>query len=70
MKDKGIGINKVHHKKIFKRYYQVGNEKFKSGMGVGLFITKEIVERHGGTVSVRSTEGNGSTFIVQIPAMK
>jgi PAS domain S-box-containing protein len=70
VKDKGIGIDKSHHKKIFKRYYQIGSEKFKSGMGVGLFITKEIVERHGGTIRIRSQEGKGSAFMVEIPAMK
>jgi signal transduction histidine kinase len=38
-----------------------------SGMGIGLYVVREIVARHGGTVDVTSMEGAGSTFIIRIP---
>jgi two-component system CheB/CheR fusion protein len=40
-----------------------------SGMGVGLYVVKEIVSLHGGSVEVASAEGRGSTFIVRIPLL-
>lgn len=65
--DEGIGISKSTQKKIFDLFERgVPQESFK-GLGVGLFITKQIVDAHGGTLSVESKEGHGSTFTIDIP---
>ncbi len=70
--DFGIGIDKEHQKKIFDRFYRVTdpNEKTFPGLGIGLYITSEIVKRHGGSVEVKSTKGKGSEFSFCIPFKK
>lgn len=67
--DTGIGIPVVAHEQLFNRFYRAENaETYKiSGMGIGLFVVKEIVELHGGSIWVSSTEGAGSTFTVCLP---
>jgi len=68
--DKGDGINKKAHKLIFEKFYRVENSltaKTK-GHGLGLAIVKNLVELNGGTISVKSSEGKGSTFTVTFPA--
>jgi signal transduction histidine kinase/DNA-binding response OmpR family regulator len=67
--DTGIGIPVSEQTKIFKRFYQVDNSQTRryEGSGVGLALTKELVELQGGTISVSSEEGKGSIFIVYIP---
>ncbi len=70
IKDNGIGLNSSEFKRIFKRFYRVSNlsTQEKKGTGLGLFIVKEIIEKHGGKISADSNgEGKGSTFIVQLP---
>ncbi len=69
VKDYGIGIEKEQQKKIFERLYQVTdrNEKTFPGLGLGLFIAKEIVERHSGKIWVTSEKGKGSTFSFSLP---
>ena len=66
-KDQGLGIESQHHEKIFQRFERINTNDTLGGMGLGLFITKQIVEAHGGTISVQSTLGHGSTFIVKLP---
>jgi signal transduction histidine kinase len=68
VKDRGIGIPAGALPHIFERFYR--SEKLEhaiSGLGIGLYLVKEIVTRHGGRVWVESTEGAGSTFSVQLP---
>jgi signal transduction histidine kinase len=69
--DFGIGINKVDQEKVFERFYRVSgkNETTFSGFGIGLFIAKEIIERHDGTISVESEMGLGSTFSFTLPVV-
>ena len=69
IKDNGLGIPSGDLKRIFKRFYRVSETATeKRGTGLGLFIVKSIIERHGGRVSAQSKgEGMGSTFIVQLP---
>jgi PAS domain S-box-containing protein len=70
VKDDGIGIHEEDQKKIFERFYRAKERTVHTypGFGIGLFIVKEFVERHGGKVIVQSEEGNGSTFTFTIPA--
>jgi signal transduction histidine kinase len=66
--DKGIGIAKENLKDLFSQFYRaVEPGRNISGLGLGLFISKEIVERHGGTISVESELGIGSVFTFSIP---
>lgn len=70
IKDNGIGVPPADLKRIFKRFYRVLNKAGHEtkGTGLGLFIVKSIVERHGGKVSAQSRgEGLGTTFLVQLP---
>jgi two-component system CheB/CheR fusion protein len=70
VRDYGIGIEEEHIPKIFTRFYQIESSKYKSGMGVGLFISKEIVDRHGGKIKAISQKGQGTSIIVEFPAME
>jgi signal transduction histidine kinase len=67
--DTGIGIDAEHQERIFERFYQVDGttRRTHGGCGLGLALVKEIVERHGGAVSVVSQPGQGSTFTVLLP---
>ncbi len=69
--DFGIGIDPAHHKRIFERFYQVTDpqEKTYPGLGIGLYISNEIVARHRGRMWVESSKGNGSTFYVTLPLL-
>lgn len=66
VRDHGIGISKDHHEKIFNRFERI-NPKEVSGLGLGLFLTKQIIEAHNGTITVESDLGKGSTFTVELP---
>ena len=67
--DPGIGIPASALSHLFRRFYRAENVQLThiSGMGVGLYIVKEIVTMHGGTVEVESHEGKGSVFRVLLP---
>lgn len=70
--DTGIGIPGDQLDKIFNRFHRIDNTEGRSqeGTGIGLAMIKELVKLHGGTISVTSVQGAGSTFIVTIPAGK
>lgn len=72
VQDFGIGIAKIHHQHIFDRFYQVTDpeEKTFPGLGIGLHIAREIVERHRGRIWVESRKGAGATFFVALPLLK
>ena len=63
--DTGIGISEQHKHQVFDRFYRV--DKNVSGSGIGLALTKVLVEQHNGTIEVESSEGRGSTFYISIP---
>lgn len=69
VRDHGIGIAQEHIDRIFERFYRVhgtDNKTF-TGMGLGLHISHEIIQRHGGRMWVNSTPGQGSTFSFSLP---
>ena len=67
--DDGIGIDKDHHELIFNRFNQVvdKNAEVKGGSGLGLTITKRIIDIHGGEIYVESEVGKGSKFTIILP---
>ncbi|HYL43670.1 MAG TPA: PAS domain-containing sensor histidine kinase [Ktedonobacteraceae bacterium] len=67
VRDYGIGIPQEQHSKLFERFYRVSTDSYFPGLGMGLYITSEIVKRHSGDITVESEEGKGSTFIVSLP---
>ena len=68
VKDDGTGIASEYHKKIFEKFHQVGNFAEKTGStGLGLTITRELIEMHGGKIRVESKEGKGANFIFTLP---
>ncbi|MBS4534456.1 HAMP domain-containing histidine kinase [Clostridium sp. D2Q-14] len=70
IEDQGIGIPKCDYNQVFKRFYRGNSKEVKAqtGSGVGLYLTREIINRHNGTISVSSGEkGVGSKFIIQLP---
>jgi signal transduction histidine kinase len=70
--DTGIGIPENEQSSIFDKFYQVGNSTGggREGTGLGLPITKHLVELHGGTISVESRPGQGSRFNLIIPLVQ
>lgn len=69
VEDNGIGIARVERAKIFRRFYQVDQRLARNaeGCGLGLSIVKQIVDAHGGEISVESEPGKGSRFTAGIP---
>jgi signal transduction histidine kinase len=70
--DTGSGIPKEDLPKVFNKFFRSGSllTYNKTGVGLGLYLGKEIVENHGGKISVDSTEGEGTTFTVELPIIK
>lgn len=69
--DSGIGIPAEHQSKIFQRFYQVDATQTRAfeGTGIGLALTKELIELLHGTITVTSEAGKGSTFTVRLPTI-
>ncbi len=70
VEDYGIGIPEDQQGQVFDLYFRAANVSAGNygGLGLGLFISKGIVERHGGSIRVESEEGRGSTFYFSVPA--
>ena len=67
VKDHGPGISQDKQTAIFERFARATNSRDISGLGLGLFISKEIIEAHQGTIRVESELGKGARFIVELP---
>jgi two-component system phosphate regulon sensor histidine kinase PhoR len=69
VRDRGIGIPEAEQHRLFEPFYRASNASVRNypGVGLGLHITRELVERHGGRIWVESAEGQGSTFHVELP---
>ena len=69
VKDFGIGIDEAHQQRIFERFYQIADleERTYPGLGIGLYLSGEIIQRHHGSIQVESKKGEGSIFSVSLP---
>ena len=69
IKDSGIGIPKAEQEKVFSKFFRAKNAvSFQtSGSGLGLYVAKNIVEKHGGEISLESEEGAGTTVAFSLP---
>jgi signal transduction histidine kinase len=69
IKDSGIGISKDELNKIFNKFYQAytGDDRKNEGTGLGLFICKEIIQKHNGEIWAESQLGKGSKFVIKMP---
>jgi signal transduction histidine kinase len=69
--DTGIGITELERERLFERFFrsQTALERQIQGTGLGLYISKAIVEAHGGRIGVQSEAGEGTTFVVELPAV-
>jgi signal transduction histidine kinase len=65
IEDNGIGISEEHHTKLFSMFYRASDQA--EGSGLGLYITKEAVDKLSGTIKFQSVHGQGSTFTVWLP---
>jgi len=70
VRDDGIGISPNDQERIFEKFERAKIDKKVYGYGIGLSYVKQIIEKHGGSVSVFSEEGNGSEFIVRLPVSR
>jgi signal transduction histidine kinase len=67
VRDQGIGIEADKLPRLFGRFERAASARSYGGLGLGLYITRQIIEAHGGTICVTSQEGVGSTFTIELP---
>jgi signal transduction histidine kinase len=70
IKDFGIGVSEEHLEALFERFYRVDTQHRFQGLGLGLFISSDIIKRHGGRIWAESQKGFGSVFKFQLPVSK
>ena len=68
--DQGPGIKKADHERVFVRFERLHSATEISGMGLGLYICKEIVTGHGGTIEIKDSDERGACFIIKLPVSK
>jgi len=66
IKDEGVGISKEKQKKLFNRFVSFNEDKSKPSTGIGLSIVKELIDKHGGKITIESEEGKGSCFTINL----
>lgn len=67
IKDNGIGVEEAEQSKVFSRFYRSKNVADKEGVGIGLYLSKEIIEKQGGYIKINSVLGMGATFSIFLP---
>lgn len=67
VQDHGIGVSKADLERIFGRFERAVSVRHYGGLGLGLYITRQLVEAHGGTIRVTSEPGAGARFVVELP---
>jgi two-component system sensor histidine kinase KdpD len=65
--DQGPGVPEADRARLFERFYQAHVEGFRGGMGIGLYLAREIAERHGGRIEARFPSHGGSRFVIVLP---
>jgi PAS domain S-box-containing protein len=65
--DNGIGFNDIYNEKIFSLFERLNTKDKYEGSGIGLSITKKIIDKHNGTITAKSKEGEGASFIITLP---
>ncbi|OOG36787.1 hybrid sensor histidine kinase/response regulator [Polaromonas sp. A23] len=67
VRDQGRGISEADQQRIFEQFERIASDDGTGGLGLGLYITRQLVEAHGGTIDVKSRPGEGSVFTVTLP---
>jgi len=67
VRDQGLGISEADQQRIFEQFERIASDDGTGGLGLGLYITRQLVEAHGGTIAVESRPGEGSVFKVTLP---
>jgi len=67
VRDHGLGIPPEHREHIFDRFYQAHARSHRSGMGLGLYISRQIVDLHGGAIAADFPADGGTRFVVTLP---
>jgi signal transduction histidine kinase len=69
VRDEGIGIPRNEQERIFEKFYRLDPDLTRGvgGTGLGLYICREVIRRMGGRIWVQSRDGNGSTFLFELP---
>ena len=67
VRDQGLGIAPEHQQRIFERFERAADARHFGGLGLGLWLSRQIVEAHGGTIRVSSALGAGASFVVELP---
>ncbi|HEX6509050.1 MAG TPA: ATP-binding protein [Chloroflexota bacterium] len=67
VRDRGLGIDLEHRPHLFERFYRAHGSDYRSGMGLGLFISREIVHLHGGEILFEFPPDGGTRFVVELP---
>jgi signal transduction histidine kinase len=70
VQDYGPGIAPDQLAALFERFYQGSADRSPAGLGLGLFISRQLVTAHDGTITVTSTEGGGTTFRIRLPLVE
>lgn len=68
VEDEGVGIPAAERARIFERHQPASSSQHLAGMGLGLFVARQIVEQHGGTIHVEQPDHAGARFVVELPA--
>jgi signal transduction histidine kinase len=67
VRDRGLGIPPERRTAIFERFYRAHTDSYQSGLGLGLYISRQIVELHGGVIGVEFPDDGGTRFVIRLP---
>jgi signal transduction histidine kinase len=67
VRDRGLGIPTELRPRLFQRYFRGHDHRYASGLGLGLFVSRAIVSRHGGTITAEFPSDGGTRFVVELP---
>jgi PAS domain S-box-containing protein len=67
VRDRGIGVPRGHEARVFERYYQAHARSHQSGLGLGLYVSQQLIEQHGGRLWFERPADGGSRFVLELP---